>query len=153
MENKEKTQEREETKEFKPTLVIDGTGIILGRLASYAAKQALLGKVIAIVNCNDIAVSGNKDNIIFEYQRLRKLDKSNQKGPIFPKVAEKITKRTIRGMLSYKQQRGEKALDRVRCYNSIPAELVSAKKITLKDFSIESKEVKSLTLKEIAKLI
>ena len=37
-------------------LVIDGEDGVLGRIASFAAKQALLGKEIKIVNCNKLLV-------------------------------------------------------------------------------------------------
>lgn len=134
-------------------IIIDGKNIILGRLASYAAKQALLGKKVVIINCNDVAVAGNKENILYEYQRIRKLDKSNLRGPILPKVPEKIVKRTIRGMLSYKQGRGEAALDRVRCYNTVPVEHEKAEKVSLKAFSADNKSVKTMKLSEVARLI
>jgi large subunit ribosomal protein L13 len=134
-------------------LIIDGTGAILGRLCSYAAKQALLGKEITIVNCNDVVSAGNKKNILGEYIIMRQKDGSNLKGPFFPKVPEKIVKRTIRGMLSYKQQRGEKALGRVMCYNKVPAELESAKKISLEIFSSKDKRAKTMKLSEVARLI
>lgn len=142
-----------EQKQAKNEIVLDGKNIILGRLCSYAAKQALLGKNIVIVNCNDVILSGNKENIVGEYSRIRKLDTLNLRGPILPKVAEKIVKRTIRGMLSYKQARGYEAWKRVMCYNTVPAEYESSKKIVLKEFSSENKNVKTLTLGEVARLI
>ena len=47
--------------------VIDGTNAVLGRLASYAAKQALQGEEIAIVNSEQIIITGNKKNIKAHY--------------------------------------------------------------------------------------
>lgn len=134
-------------------MIIDGTNTILGRLASYAAKQALLGKEVAIVNCNDIVLAGNRDNILGEYLIIRQKDGSNLKGPFLPKVPEKIMKRTIRGMLKYKKGRGEQAFDRIRCYNKVPAELESAQKVTLTKFSAENKNAKTMKLSEVARLI
>lgn len=134
-------------------IIIDAKDTILGRLASYAAKQALLGKEVTIVNCNDIAIAGNKENILREYLIMRQKDGSNLKGPFFPKVPEKIMKRTIRGMLKYKKGRGEQAFDKIRCYNKVPAELESATKITLAKFSSENKNAKTMKLSEVARLI
>lgn len=134
-------------------IVIDAKNTILGRLCSYAAKQALLGKEISIVNCNDILVAGNRKDILGKYLNLRQMDSSNLRGPILPKVPEKIVKRTIRGMLSYKQQRGEKALDRIMCYNKVPAELESSKKVILSEFSAEKMKAKTMKMSEIARLI
>ena len=34
--------------------IIDGTGLVAGRLASYTAKEALKGEEIAVVNCSDV---------------------------------------------------------------------------------------------------
>ncbi len=115
--------------EHKPSIVIDATNATLGRLASYVAKQSLLGKEIAIVNCSKAIITGRKRNIIDDYNNRRKKGGSAQKGPFFPKSPEKIMKRTIRGMLSYKQGRGLAALKRIRCYNQVPVELEAAKKV------------------------
>jgi large subunit ribosomal protein L13 len=134
-------------------IVIDAKDTILGRLASYAAKQALLGKEVIIVNCNDIAIAGNRDNILKEYLIMRQKDGSNLRGPFFPKVPEKIMKRTIRGMLKYKKGRGEQAFDKITCYNKVPAELESATKVTIAKFSAENKNAKTMKLSEVAKLI
>ena len=41
-------------------MIIDATNIILGRLASFAAKHALLGETIEIINCENAVITGNK---------------------------------------------------------------------------------------------
>ena len=43
--------------------IIDGTGAIMGRLASYVAKEALKGEEVVILNCNDVIITGNRKNI------------------------------------------------------------------------------------------
>lgn len=134
------------------TIVIDATNAILGRLASYAAKQSLLGNNIIIVNCNDAVVSGKRLNIQSEYHEARVRGGASLKGPNFPKIPERLVKRTIRGMLSYKQGRGEAAFDRVKCYNSLPAEYTS-KKQTIQSISGENKPIKTMKLSELAKII
>ncbi len=110
-------------------IIIDGRNAILGRLASYAAKQALLGKEIIILNCDDIVVSGNPRMVINEYHDIRKKGGASLRGPFFPKQSEKLVKRTIRGMLSYKQGRGEAALDKIRCFKGTPENYKEVKKI------------------------
>ena len=40
--------------------IIDGENAVMGRLASYVAKQALQGEEISIVNCNKVLITGNK---------------------------------------------------------------------------------------------
>ena len=43
--------------------IIDGKNAVLGRLASYAAKEALKGENIIILNCEKVIVTGNRKNI------------------------------------------------------------------------------------------
>lgn len=130
-------------------IVIDAKDYILGRLASFAAKQAILGKSVVIVNCDDVIVAGNRANIIDEYYRLRKKGGSSLKGPFFPKEPYRIVKRTVRGMLQYKLKRGADALKRVICYNNTPAEYENVKKIT----STNTKTTFTIKLSELATYI
>jgi len=130
-------------------IIIDGKNAILGRLASYVAKQAMLGKEIAIVNCDEVVVSGKPRSVIGEYDEMRKKGGSSLQGPFFPKSPERIVKRTIRGMLSYKQGRGLAALKRVKCYNDTPEEFGEGKKIV----AGKEKKIKTIKLKELSKEI
>lgn len=130
-------------------LVIDATNGILGRVASFVAKQALLGKQIAVVNCENALVSGRKRSIIEEYNAARRRGGSSLKGPFFPKSPDKLFKRTVRGMLSYTQQRGRDAFKRVKCYIGVPKEYQDSPKLTF----VREMKVKTMTLKELEKVI
>jgi len=130
-------------------IIIDANNAILGRLASFAAKQALLGKKLTIVNCEEAAIVGKPRSIIKEYQDIRKKGGSGLQGPFFPKSPEKIVKRTIRGMLSYKQGRGNEALKRIMCYNEIPEKYKDVKMIK----AGKEKKVKTIRLKELGREI
>jgi large subunit ribosomal protein L13 len=105
-------------------IIIDGEYAVLGRLASYTAKQLLLGKKVVILNSEKVVVSGGRANIIENYLAKRKFKRVK-----FPSNPEQILKRTIRGMLSYKMGRGEEAFKRIRCYNGVPEEFTNEKKI------------------------
>ena len=129
--------------------IIDATNATLGRLASYAAKQALLGKEVIILNCDKAIIAGNKSTIIEAYKEKRSKGGSSQHGPFFPRSPERIMKRTIRGMLSYKQVRGREALKRIMCYNDTPEEFKEAKKIT----AGKEKKTDILSLQELNKKI
>lgn len=130
-------------------IVIDATNATLGRLASYAAKQSLLGKEVIIVNCKDAVITGRKASVIEDYKEKRARGGASLRGPIFPKSPERIIKRTIRGMLSYTQQRGLSALKRITCHDEVPAELESAKKI----LAGKEKKTKTTTLSELSSRI
>jgi len=122
-------------------IVIDATGGILGRIASYAAKQSLLGKIVFVVNCDSALLTGRTKMIVEEYGEQYRRGGASLKGPIHHKVSEKLVKRTIRGMLSYQQGRGHDAFKRIKCYNKVPRELESAEKYMM------VRELKSKTMK------
>lgn len=134
---------------MKEQIIIDASGAPLGRVASYAAKHSLLGRKVIIVNCGISRLSGRREAIIREYRAIRKKGGAILKGPFFPSETEKIMKRTIRGMLNYKQQRGREALKRIICYKETPEEYINAQKIKL---SLKEKPY-SISLQELAKNI
>lgn len=128
-------------------IVIDGSQALLGRLASYAAKQSLLGKQVVIVNCEHTLISGGRRSIIKEYQVVRARGGAALNGPLFPRAPERIVKRTIRGMLPYQQARGLEAFKRIMCYVGVPDEYKDSKKIK----SGKEKPLKTITLQELAR--
>lgn len=136
--------------EQKKILVLDGKDMVLGRLASYAAKQALLGKEIIVVNCNEIVITGRPRTTILEYKDSRQRGGASLNGPFFPKYPERIVKRTIRGMLSYKQGRGRDALKEIKCYNEIPPEFEKTEKVLIEK---PKKGVRTIKLKDLSKEI
>jgi large subunit ribosomal protein L13 len=123
-------------------IIIDATDLILGRLASYAAKEALLGHEIIIINSEKAFISGKKSNV-FEFY-LHKMERGTPiKGPFLHRMPDKIVRRTIRGMLPWKHAKGKAIYRKVKCYVGVPEEFKDKKGIT-----IESANVKKLpTLK------
>lgn len=130
------------------TKVIDGKNTILGRVASYAAKQAIKGEEIVILNCNQIIITGNKKNIEEKFEAKRGRVGSGQKGPKHSKNSEKIVKRTLRGMLpNHRKGRGKEIFKKIKCYAGIPKEFKESKKI----YGGKEKKYKFITIKEISK--
>ncbi len=127
-------------------IIIDATDSVLGRLASFIAKEALLGKKVVIVNSEKAVINGNKDDIIEDYKRKRA--RGGIKGPIFPSNPEMIFKRAVRGMLSHRKVRGKSALRRVKFFKSVPAEYANSEKIKL----ASQKRANFLTLGELSKI-
>jgi|SRR3989344_754748 len=130
-------------------IIIDAKGAVLGRLASYIAKQALLGKSIAVVNCSKAIVAGIRSNVVREYIIARQRGGSSLNGPHFPKDPSMLVKRTIRGMIKYKKANGLRAFKNIMCYNDIPKEYESSPKI----LAGRQPNTKSMTLEELNKLI
>jgi large subunit ribosomal protein L13 len=105
--------------------VIDADGLLLGRLASIVAKRSLEGEEIAIVNAEKTIVSGSKTFNFARYDQKVKRG-SREGGPFFPRRPDHILKRTVRGMLPYKRQRGIEAFKRVKTYVGVPDEFAGA---------------------------
>ena len=67
------------------------------------------------------------------------------------KYVYNTVKRTIRGMLPYKQERGRKALERVKCYIGAPEELDIKEMISIPGASKEKiTAIKTFTVKALS---
>ena len=114
-------------------IVINGKDAVLGRLAQFAAKEALKGKEVSIVNCEEIMITGNRKDIIEKFWGSRQRTGSSQMGPKISRLPEKIVKRAIRGMLPNvrKGGRGKEAFQRIKCHVGIPKEFENSKMIEM----------------------
>ena len=110
--------------------VIDGDGLLVGRLSSVVAKRALNGEDIAVINAEKAVISGSRARVFGIYKHKRERG-SREGGPFFPRRPDHILKRTIRGMIPYKRQRGMEAMKRIKIYVGIPFELegIAAEKL------------------------
>jgi large subunit ribosomal protein L13 len=134
-------------------MIIDGTNLILGRLATEVAKKALLGETIEIVNVEKIIITGTKDQLLERY-KLRRERGTPTSGPFFPREPHLIVKRTIRGMLPYKQAKGRDAFDRIKCHKGIPARFDGKPLETIKEADSSSLSTKKfLTVGLLSKLM
>jgi ribosomal protein uL13 len=132
-------------------IIINGENCIMGRMASFVAKQALQGKQVDIVNSEKVFIIGNKKDILETYIIMRQKGKyQKMKGPLFPTMPEKILKRAIRGMMKYKEGRGKEAFKRIKCYVGVPAEFEKAEKIS--PFKLNESK-KGFYLSEISNLL
>ncbi len=130
-------------------VIIDASNTALGRLASYVAKQALLGKKIIVLNSEKAIITGRKKFTIENYQKKRKRG-SSEKGPYYPKQPERIVKRAIRGMLpDFRRGRGREAFKRILCYKGVPEEYKDKKAIKFG----EEKTVNYIRIEELSKKI
>ncbi len=134
-------------------MIIDATDLILGRMAAKAAKAALLGESVDVVNCEKALITGNKKDIIAKYRHRLELGQP-RKGPFIQRKADRFVRRTIRGMLPFKQAKGRMAYERVKCYIGIPAPFKDQKAETIKGASIEKvPNLKHITVHEVCRQI
>ena len=117
-------------------MIIDAKDSILGRLSSYAAKQALLGNKVDVINCEEGVISGRKHEILNDYiRRLHR--KAPTKAPYFYRRPDMLVKRAIRGMIPFKRARGRDAFKNVKCYIGVPVNLKSEKALTVESAGVE----------------
>lgn len=102
--------------------IINGEGLLLGRLCSYAAKAALLGEEVKIVNCEKVIVSGDKKKVFAKEKQKRDRRGYPLKSAKLPRLPDRFVRRTVRGMLPHKKERGQEAFKRVMCYTKVPEE-------------------------------
>jgi len=132
-------------------MLIDATDLILGRLATKAAKMALLGEEVVIVNCEKAVITGPKKIILEKFYKSRHMGEPTH-GPFMPRMPDRIVRRTIRGMLPYKNDRGRQAFRRVMCYIGVPEKLKDKKAETVDGAGIsKAPTLKYMTIKEISK--
>lgn len=133
-------------------MIIDANNLILGRLASFAAKKALLGEEIEIINCENAVITGDKDYILVRFKREK--SKSIQKGPYVPKRSDRFVKRVIKRMLPNKVARGREPLKRVMCYIGVPDNLKNEKAETLKNADIsKTPNMKFMNVEKLCRLM
>lgn len=134
-------------------MIIDATNLILGRLATFAAKKALLGEKVDIVNCEKAVITGDPETTFAKFKQRR--DRGIPlKGPYYPRMPDRIVRRAVRGMLPYKKSKGRDAFGRVMCYIDVPENLKDKKAETIKEAHISKvPSLKYTTVGEISGLL
>lgn len=133
--------------------VIDAKDLILGRMATYVAKVALLGDTVVVVNAEKAVVTGNKKVVIKRYiQRRARGDPFS--GPFYPRMSDRFVRRAIRGMLPYKKGRGLEAYKKVKCYTGVPEEFARIEKETLTNAHVSKlSNIPYLSVERICQLL
>ncbi len=106
---------------------IDGKDCILGRICTYAAKQALIGKKVNILNCEKIMISGDPKITKAKYKHTLSEKGQPHKGPYVPKMPDRFVRKVVKRMLPHTTARGKEALKRTMCYMGIPSKFKDTK--------------------------
>jgi large subunit ribosomal protein L13 len=134
-------------------MIIDATNLIIGRLATVVAKKALLGEKIHIVNAEKAVITGKKELVLSRY-RQKKDRGAPRKGPYLSRYADRILRKTIRGMLPYKLPRGKEAYSHVMCYLGVPEEFKDKKAETVQGANVSKvPNLNYMTLGDVSKLL
>ena len=87
--------------------IYNGEGMVLGRMATVIAKESLLGEEVKVVNCEKMIISGKKTNTVAQEKQKRDRKGYPLKSAKFSRLPDRYVRRTIRGMLPWKQARGK----------------------------------------------
>ncbi len=132
-------------------MIFNGKDSVLGRLATYAAKAALEGEDVVIVNADGIVIVGDKNAIVHKYSELRRIG-TMSKGPFFPRTVTGIIKRTIRGMVRRKRAHGMDAFRRIRVYEGLPEEYKNRELVDIAKVRTD-RPVHKITVGELANVL
>lgn len=134
-----------------PTIV-NAEELILGRMASTVAKRLLKGETITIVNAEKAVISGKKKSRVREAKEFLQVGHP-RKGPFHNRRPDRIVRRTVRGMLPYKQPKGKQAYKRLKVFIGAPEKLRDQTMETLAEAHAEKLTCPYFTVAEFAKEI
>jgi large subunit ribosomal protein L13 len=101
--------------------VIDGKGLTHGRLASDVAERTMNGEEIVVVNAESIIITGERDMIFKHYkEKVDRGDTTKRKGPFYPRRADLLFKRCVRGMIPWTTTSGREAYRRLHVFVGVP---------------------------------
>merc|ERR1712070_1079086 len=120
-------------KMFEKLVVIDCRGHLLGRLASFVAKEALAGQKIMLVRAEEINISGSfiRNKLHLLMRKQKRMSTNPQRGPFHHRSPADMLMRTIRGMLPHKLYRGSAAFQRVKAVDGMPSPFDKIKKMVV----------------------
>jgi len=137
----------------KGETIINGEGLVAGRLASIIAKRLLMGEKIVVVNAEKIIITGTRKRVLQWYGKRvlewRTYHNPEKRGPKIPRRPDLVFKRMVRGMLPKKKPRGREALKRLRVYIGVPEELQGKEAEAPEAAKLKNKQIPYVTLAEI----
>lgn len=137
------------------TIIVDGTNMIAGRLCSHVAKLLLEGSRVAIVNSENIMISGSRESIIKEYREFLEIASINNPkfGPFHPRRPDTIITKMVRGMLPKTKSSGKAAFSRLRAYLGVPNELKSLSITQFEDARIRKSSSYYTSIGELGRMV
>jgi len=131
-------------------VVIDATGLILGRMASIIAKRLLQGENIIVVNAEKAVISGNRLSRVREAKAFLEVGHP-RKGPFHPRRPDHIVRKTVRGMIPRRKPKGQEAYKRLRVFLGVPEGFKGKETQTIPDAKAEKLRCPYITVEELAR--
>src|SRR5574342_452666 len=129
------------------TTLVNAEGLIVGRMASKVAKRLLNGEYVIILNAEKAIFSGKRKSKVAEAKEFLEVG-APMRGPFHYRRPDRFLRKTVRGMLPFKQPKGKSAYKRLKAYMGIPAEYKDREMITFKEASSANLKGPHFTLAE-----
>jgi large subunit ribosomal protein L13 len=139
--------------ESKPQItVVNAEGQIVGRMGSKIAKLLLKGEEVVILNAEKSVVSGKRKSKIAEAKEFLEVG-APERGPFHYRRPDRYLRKTVRGMLPFKQPKGKNAYKRLKVFMGIPSDYKNQTMISFDDAISTDLKGPHFTLAEMAKEI
>lgn len=129
--------------------VVNGEGLILGRMCSKVAKRLLNGEQIIVVNAEKIVISGKRKSKVAEAHKFLEVG-APERGPFHSRRPDRIVCKTVRGMVPWRQPKGKNAYKRLKVFLGVPQELKDQKMETIEQANAAKLTGPHFTLGELA---
>ena len=132
--------------------VYDAEKMVVGRLGTRVAKDALMGNNVVIVNAEKAIITGNRRSVIEEFKTRRDIRTSSNhtRGPFHERRPDMIVRRMLRGMLPWPRPRGKAAYKRIKVYMGIPEKYLNTERIVLDKSRYRSMKNKFIQVSELS---
>jgi large subunit ribosomal protein L13 len=132
------------------TTLVNAEGLIVGRMCSKVAKRLLNGEEVIILNAEKAVFSGKRKSKVAEAKQFLEVG-APERGPFHYRRPDKYLRKTVRGMLPFKQPKGKSAYKRLKVFMGIPRELKGLEMITFPEASSADLKGPHFSLVELAK--
>jgi large subunit ribosomal protein L13 len=134
--------------------VIDGKNAILGRLGTVVAQKIMAGEDVVVLNCESIVITGEKEMVFADYKaRFDRGECKSRKGPFYPRRADLLFKRSVRGMIPWTTTSGRNAFRRLHAYVGTPKQFAEGFEVTVEEQAMKKITGKYTTLGAVAKFL
>jgi large subunit ribosomal protein L13 len=137
----------------KPTklsvTLVNAEAQVVGRMCSKIAKLLLNGEEVIILNAEKAIFSGKKKSKVAEAHLFLEVG-APMRGPFHYRRPDRFLRKTVRGMLPFKQPKGKSAYKRLKVFMGIPLEFKDKEMITFPDALSANLKGPRFTLGELA---
>jgi large subunit ribosomal protein L13 len=129
--------------------LVNAEAQVVGRMCSKIAKLLLNGEEVIILNAEKAIFSGKKKSKVAEAHLFLEVG-APMRGPFHYRRPDRYLRKTVRGMLPFKQPKGKSAYKRLKVYMGIPLEFKDKQTITFPDALSANLKGPRFTLGELA---